>query len=160
MSISLFSDFYYHKWCFRNIFYIPCVLLTQLFFWSLKTLASLDFSFQLNTTLVQCEGNPLQFNVTSISYTTPMITALIHTSTSRLDDGRSLTLFLKYVLECCIKKLFFVTNPLLDCDISWRECMMSFSQSCFTTVCFFYHQASCMICIWSSMASVSVYDSP
>lgn len=50
MSIYLFSDFYYSKVCFHKHLYIfPCVLLTQLFFWSLKILASLDFSLQLDT---------------------------------------------------------------------------------------------------------------
>lgn len=51
MRTSLFSGFYCYKWCFNKLPYIwPCVSLTQLTFWSLKMLATLDFSLQLNTT--------------------------------------------------------------------------------------------------------------
>lgn len=91
------------------------------------------------TTLVQPEGNHHQFYVTSIPHTTPVITDLIHTSTTpHLDDGGSLALLVNYIWNAGLNNSFFCPQPFIrHCDFPSRGQIMSFSQRCFTTVCFF-----------------------
>lgn len=98
-----------------------------------------------------------QFNVTSISHTMPVVTALSHTFTpSHFDSDGSET---QKFWNAGLNHYFFHQPLFRHCDFPRRGRMMSFSQSCFTAV-YFSHRASCVIWVKRhNMASI-VYDSP